>query len=192
MVIGGGFYGSVLAAHAASILGRRTILVEKGSALLGRASYFNQARVHRGYHYPRSLLTASRSRASFERFVEDFRDCVEDGFESLYAVSRRFSNVTASQFARFCDRIGAPLERAPYAVRNLFDSELVEDVFRTREAVFHAGKLRERLSRDLREACVDVRLETEAIRVARLSDGRLEVALATGAPLTSKHVFDCT
>jgi hypothetical protein len=150
--------------------------------------------VHRGYHYPRSLLTASRSRANFGRFLQDFRDCVDDGFESLYAVSRVFSNVTASQFARFCRRIGAPLESVPSHVRRLFNPELVEEVFRTREAVFDAEKLRARLSRELAASGVEVRLKSEARGVERLSNGRLEVSLGgRGAEkLTSRHVFDCT
>jgi glycine/D-amino acid oxidase-like deaminating enzyme len=192
LVIGGGFYGSVLAAHAARDLGRRTALIEKGASLLGRASYFNQARVHRGYHYPRSLLTASRSRANFDRFLHDYRDSVDDGFESIYAVSRVFSNVTASQFARFCDRIGAPIERAPAHVRELFDLELVDEVFRAREAVFDARRLRERLSAELSAAGAEVRLETEATRIDRLPNGLLEVSLGSAEKVVSRDVFDCT
>ncbi|MGH9321523.1 MAG: FAD-dependent oxidoreductase [Vicinamibacteria bacterium] len=192
LVIGGGFYGCVLASHAASALGRRTALVEKGPSFLGRASYYNQARVHRGYHYPRSLLTASRSRANFGRFLHDFRDCVDDRFECVYAVSRVFSNVTASQYTRFCDRIGAPLEKAPPEVRRLFNLALVEEVFRAREAVFDAGKLRERLSRDLVASGAEIRLETEAARVQKRAEGILEVSLGGMDRVTARHVFDCT
>ena len=68
IVIGGGFYGVVIAIYLARQRGlQRVTLVEREGALLTRASYNNQARVHNGYHYPRSILTAYRSRASSAR-----------------------------------------------------------------------------------------------------------------------------
>jgi glycine/D-amino acid oxidase-like deaminating enzyme len=163
---------------------------------MGRASYANQARVHRGYHYPRSLLTASRSRANYDRFLADFGDCVEEDLASVYAVSRVFSNVTASQFLRFSRRIGAPLEKASSRIRRLFDLDRVEEVFLAREAVFDALKLRERVSSRLSGAGVEIRLDTEAIALRGLSNDTLEVSLrkADGAEEkeTARHVFLCT
>jgi glycine/D-amino acid oxidase-like deaminating enzyme len=195
LIVGGGFYGSVLALHAAKALGLRAALFERDRSLLARASYANQARVHGGYHYPRSILTGFRSQANFDRFLQDFRDCVDSDFQSIYAVSRSFSNVTASQFRRFSERIGAPIERAPIHIRKLFDPHMVEDVFRVREAVFDARKLASRLARDLSGAGVDVHLDTEALRIERLPGGILEVTSRQGAAIRSRtagHVFDCT
>jgi glycine/D-amino acid oxidase-like deaminating enzyme len=60
-VIGGGFYGLYLAEYLAARVGR-VLLFEREPGLMRRASYANQARVHNGYHYPRSVLTALRSR----------------------------------------------------------------------------------------------------------------------------------
>lgn len=55
VVVGGGFYGCMLAAHLSRSRGRRVLLLEAAGELLGRASFANQARVHNGYHYPRSF-----------------------------------------------------------------------------------------------------------------------------------------
>ena len=61
VVIGGGFYGSAVAAHlAGSRAFDRVTLVEREGQLFARASGNNQGRVHGGYHYPRSFLTARR------------------------------------------------------------------------------------------------------------------------------------
>ncbi|WP_406696638.1 FAD-dependent oxidoreductase [Singulisphaera sp. Ch08] len=62
VVVGGGFFGCMIALHLRR-QNARVAVVERGSRLLGRASYHNQARVHNGYHYPRSVLTAFRSLA---------------------------------------------------------------------------------------------------------------------------------
>jgi hypothetical protein len=70
VVIGGGFYGCNLARFLSNRW-QRVVVVEKEPELLTRASYVNQARIHSGYHYPRSFLTALRSFFNFPRFVKD-------------------------------------------------------------------------------------------------------------------------
>lgn len=73
VVIGGGFYGAAIAIYMAKQRGfKRIVLVEREPALLTRASYNNQARVHNGYHYPRSFVTAYRSRINLPKFVRDW------------------------------------------------------------------------------------------------------------------------
>src|SRR5271167_4848375 len=64
VVAGGGFFGCMVALDARTRF-QRVLLVERETELLQRASYANQARVHNGYHYPRSLLTGLRSAVSF-------------------------------------------------------------------------------------------------------------------------------
>src|SRR6476620_12490726 len=97
--------------------GGRVLLVERESRLLGRASLRNQARVHNGYHYPRSILTSLRSRLNYARFLAEYGECVDRSFPHYYAVGRGMSKVTAAQFAEFCRRIGAPLTAAPNVVK---------------------------------------------------------------------------
>src|SRR5438874_12025047 len=101
--------------------GSRVTLVEREPVLLGRASLHNQARVHNGYHYPRSILTSLRSRLNYARFLDEFPDCVDRSFPHYYAVARGMSKITSAQFLEFCRRIGAPLNRAPAHVVKLFD-----------------------------------------------------------------------
>jgi glycine/D-amino acid oxidase-like deaminating enzyme len=140
VVVGGGFFGCSLAVHLYRSYGAKVAILEMGPDLLQRASYVNQARVHNGYHYPRSILTGLRSRLNFPRFVSDFRACIADGFDAYYAVARRFSKVSAFQFRLFCERIGAPVQLAPKAVRRLFDGDMIEEVFRVQEYAFDAVK----------------------------------------------------
>ncbi len=195
VVVGGGFYGCVLAQHLRHALGHRTLLVEASSLLLARASYVNQARVHHGYHYPRSLLTGYRSRVTFERFIGDYRDCIDDRFTSYYAIGRLFSKVTAAQFKLFCQRIGAPIDTAPVEIRGLFNPNLIEDVFEVREVAFDAVKLRTRLTDQLNASGVEVRLGTAAERVEQLPNSCLALSLSSGGTIsraTSAQVFNCT
>ena len=76
LVIGGGFYGCEVALELERLGLAPIYLVEREPDLFARASYVNQARVHNGYHYPRSLVTAERSQRNFSRFCRDYGEAV--------------------------------------------------------------------------------------------------------------------
>ena len=88
LIIGGGFYGCCLALYLRSITDR-VIVVEAADTLMSRASRVNQARIHTGFHYPRSALTAVKSMILHRRFIQDFPEAVVDEFQMLYAIARR-------------------------------------------------------------------------------------------------------
>ncbi len=185
VVIGGGFFGCSLAL-ALRERGECVTLVERESDLLLRASANNQARVHGGYHYPRSVLTGLRSRLNYPRFVADFEPCIDRSFRHYYAVARRQSHVTARQFETFCQRIGAPLSPPPAEVRAWFDAELIEKVYEVEEHAFDAGLLRAAMRERLQQARVDVQLATRALRAA---PGELHTDRGV---LRASWIFNCT
>lgn len=173
LVIGGGFYGSTLACRLAA-RGGRVVLLERGEALLTRASFANQARVHAGYHYPRSIMTALRSAVNFSRFAREYADCIDSSFTKIYAIARE-SKVTASQFVTVCEEIDAPIQEARPEHAAMLSDWLIEQAFETREYAFDALALAARARTDLHRAGVDVRLGTPATRVEPASDGRVDV-----------------
>jgi glycine/D-amino acid oxidase-like deaminating enzyme len=191
IVIGGGFYGCTLAlAFARS--GQRVAVLESEAELMTRASYVNQARVHNGYHYPRSYLTALRSAANFPQFVSEFRDCIDDTFEHIYAIARSNSKVSANQFKRFCSLISVPLREAPQRVRALLNADLIEDAFSVTEYAFDAVALRRSLKTKLENTDVGVFCATPVDRVSPERNGRVSVHLQTGACLAAERVLNCT
>jgi glycine/D-amino acid oxidase-like deaminating enzyme len=193
-IVGGGFFGCMIAEHLRQSHAR-VVLLEANDRLLGRASYHNQARVHNGYHYPRSPLTAYRSRINFPRFVAQFEDCVVADFEKYYAVARTLSKVTAHQFRLVYDRIGAPIARAPGHIRRLFNPKLIEEVFTVQEFAFNADKLAARMAGALEESGVEVRLGWEVRALESLDRGPIAVTCMTPSGLqrtTAGQVFNCT
>ena len=174
IVVGGGFYGAMLALHLRRRGLARVVLFERETELMTRASYANQARIHNGYHYPRSYLTAHRSRINLPRFCAEFPTAVRRDFTCLYAIAARRSKVTPMQFERFAREIGAPLERAEPKLRALFDPRLIAAVYLAEEHALDAAVLRRALTAQLRLAGVDVRCGHEVHRV--MPDGELIVA----------------
>ena len=195
IIVGGGFFGCCVALHLKQTRCPRVVIVERDDELLTRASYANQARIHNGYHYPRSFLTALRCRVNFPRFLADYPGCVHDSFEKYYAIGIHYSKVTAAQYRLFCERFGAPISIAPQRVRRLFNLDLIDEVFAVRECAFDAVKLREIMLSRLHDAGVEIRFGTEARSVRQVEGGLLEVSCSSPegeiAP-RAKSVLNCT
>jgi glycine/D-amino acid oxidase-like deaminating enzyme len=197
VVVGGGFYGCVLATELARA-GREVTLLERDPAILGQASFSNQARVHGGYHYPRSLQTAARCQANYARFVRDYAEAVDTTGQSVYAIARRGSRVSASQFRRFCEVIGAPLAPIGGPTEIDFDPSLVEEGYVVREATFHAGRIAAKLATELADQPIDVRVShhVESVESASHDQIRLVVEDRRGPEpvaleLLARHVYVC-
>jgi hypothetical protein len=165
--------------------------------LLIRASYNNQARIHNGYHYPRSFTTAYRSQVNLPRFVRDWPQVVKQDFVKLYAIARRNSKVTAKQFVRFCHEIGAKIKPAGSGLKGLFEPHMIEDVFLVEEYAFDATRLAEWAVNELRNAGVEVHYLTRASAISRSpSEKNLTLTIHTesgnASSITCRYVFNCT
>ncbi|WP_322996500.1 FAD-dependent oxidoreductase [Castellaniella sp.] len=192
-VIGAGFYGLALALVLRST-GARVVVLEVEQEACTRASRVNQARVHTGFHYPRSFVTAMRSLALHRRFANDFHTAVVDDFDMLYAIARKRSKVSAGRFQRMFEHMGAPLEVAPRHLAQLFDEQLVERVFRVHECAFDYRVLRDMLLNRATQAGVTLHMGTAVERVTPLPgpDGPLVLNLSRGEDITTGMAFNVT
>lgn len=162
VIIGAGLYG-LYAALFCCKKGQHVLVLECDRQPFLRATYINQARVHQGYHYPRSLSTAIKSAGYFERFNRDYGFCINREFEQIYATSSQYSWSSAEQFEKFCRAAGIPCEELP--VGKYFKEGMCDGVFRTREYTYDASILRDYFLRELEpfgngcELCFGVKLE---------------------------------
>ncbi|MDD2774361.1 MAG: FAD-dependent oxidoreductase [Gallionella sp.] len=196
VIIGGGFYGAAIAIYLTKQRGlKQVVLVEREATLLAHASYNNQARIHNGYHYPRSFTTAYRSRINLPRFVHDWPEAVKQDFTKLYAIARRNSKVTAKQFVRFCKEIGAKIEPSDQSLRQLFEPHFIEEVFLVEEYAFDASKLASWAKIELNECGVEIRLENRVTAISKRSDALnvvIEDKEGNESEIFSRYVFNCT
>lgn len=194
VVIGGGIVGCTVALYLKEHM-ERVIILEKELDFLQRASYANQARVHNGYHYPRSILTALRSRVNFPRFVADYEDCIHHDFEKYYAIGRHHSKTTARQFKTFCQRIGASLAPAPREIKQEFNRDLIEDVFLVKECAFDAVRLKAKLLAKITAKSIEFRVGCNVVKIGPIGNSTLGVFFRTdneSGCLSGRHVFNCT
>ncbi len=140
IIIGAGLYGLYAAAFCAK-RGEHVLVLEKDPEAFKRATYINQARVHMGYHYPRSLSTATKSAGYFRRFCDDFEFCIHKDFTQVYATSSRFSWTNAEQFSSFCDAAGIMCEEV--SVSKYFNPDVCDGAFVTEEYTYDAMELKD-------------------------------------------------
>ena len=168
IIIGAGLYGL----YSALFCGRRqqkVLVLECDQTAFGRATYINQARVHQGYHYPRSLATAAKSAGYFERFSREYGFCVNREFEKIYATSDQFSWTNGEQFRSFCEAANIPCK--PLPPEYFFKGHMCDGAFLTREYTYDAMLLKdyflEKLS-DLKN--VEIRYGVTIERIEKLQD----------------------
>lgn len=168
IIIGAGLYGL----YSALYCGRRgqvVTVLEIEEAPFTRATYINQARVHMGYHYPRSLATAMKSAGYFRRFVEDYGFCIHDRFKQVYATSRNFSWTDAEEFRRFCKNAGIPCMDLP--VEQYFQPGMCDGAFMTEEYTYDAHILRDYLIDELAKLSnVSIKFKREITSIVRQGD----------------------
>jgi glycine/D-amino acid oxidase-like deaminating enzyme len=190
VIIGGGFYGLRIAQFLIEELGEKKVLVlEKEDNVMSRASYNNQARVHNGYHYPRSVLTALRSRVNLPVFSAEYEEAVVTDFVKYYAIARNFSKVSARQFQRFYERINAEIKPAPEAME-YFDKRLIEEAFLVREYAFNSATLKKLLLNRLAALKVDIRTGERVDHITQKDSG-IEIITDKGS-YTAGHVLNTT
>lgn len=172
VVVGGGFYGASIALYLKQARNvADVILLERAPQLLTRSSFTNQARVHRGMHYPRSATTARRSAINAPRFEADFGASVFRNFTKLYAVPRNGSLVTPRQMERFAAEIGADVAPAPPTLAALFDPVRIAAAYLVTEHVFDADRLRTTMIERLADRGVEVRTACDVTAIESAPTG---------------------
>lgn len=190
IIIGAGLYGLYSALFCCE-RGQRVIVLECDATPFRRATYINQARVHQGYHYPRSISTAVKSAGYFERFNRDYDFCVNKEFDQIYATSSRYSWTDGKQFKDFCKAAGIPCEELHPG--NYFKKGMCDGVFRTREYTYDAQILKDYLLTKL-EAYQDKVTLLYGVRISqieRLTDAYV-IHTEDGAAYRSGFVLNAT
>lgn len=188
-ILGAGIYGL----YAAKFLGERGIkvaLIEMDSGPLQRASYINQARVHNGYHYPRSVSTASKSAQYYDRFNKDFNFAIHSQFKKIYAISQYDSLTNAEQFQKFCDYVGIPADEINPS--KYFNKGTVQATFETDEYTYDATKIKQWFIEHLKSVRnVDMYFNTQVKQVEQ-SNGKYLININDQSTIIVPKVLNAT
>ncbi len=190
IIIGAGLYGLYSALFCCR-RGQRVVVLECDSEPFKRATYINQARIHNGYHYPRSISTALKSAGYFERFSKDYAFCINREFDQIYATSSSFSWTDGTQFKDFCSAAGIPCEEVHAG--KFFKTGVCDGAFRTREYTYDAALLRDFFLSELGKYSELVKFEY-SIRICRIekTDESYTIFTEDGRSYESEYVLNAT
>ncbi len=164
IIIGAGIYGLYLA-NLEELKDKRIIVLEIEKSAFKRASLINQARLHNGYHYPRSYQTASDSHKYFERFKDEFAYAINDSFTNIYAIAKNNSLSSATDFESFCKQVDIPLKKVDAS--KFFKDDVVISAYKTKEYTFDANIIKNQLIQQLNDKNVEIMYSTYIKKVSK-------------------------
>ena len=148
IIIGAGFFGLRVALFFAKKK-YKILILEAENTAFKRASLINQARVHNGYHYPKSYPTALSSHNHYQQFCEEYNEAIDFNFQKIYGIAKNNSNINSKQFEFFCKQVDIPLKDVPIKINSLFSNDLIENTYLVDEVAFDGLKLRDTLLTEL-------------------------------------------
>jgi hypothetical protein len=189
IIIGAGLYGLYSALFCGE-KGQSVLVLECDATPFRRATYINQARVHQGYHYPRSISTAMKSAGYFERFNKDYGFCINREFDKVYATSSEYSWSNGEQFKKFCKAANIPCEELHPS--RFFKDNMCDGAFLTREYTYDATILRDYfLDKLAKYRNVEIQYGITISRIEKLQDS-YEVFMADGKSYKTGFLLNAT
>jgi hypothetical protein len=189
VIIGAGLYGLYSALFCGK-LGEKVAVLEYDEAPFKRATYINQARVHMGYHYPRSYSTAIKSAKYFERFNEDYDFCINSKFDKIYATSANFSWSNAEQFRKFCE--AANIQCEDVAPTKFFKEGMCDGAFLTTEYTYDAQILKKYFQEEISKYPNVEIIYNARIKGINKNSSHYEVILENGQKFSSDFLLNAT
>lgn len=189
IVVGAGAFG-LYAAYVLAQRGSTVTILDGADGPASRASRVNQARLHSGYHYPRSLGTANACAMYHDRFAADFPSATVRTYDSIYAIAKVGSHTDAASFERFCEAAEIPAERVD--PRAWFLPRRVEAAWKCREFGFDARAFAQEMLRRLdATGSVEFRFGTRVAGV-ELQRGSVVAVTETGERVSGDRLINAT
>lgn len=189
IIIGAGLYG-LYCAEFCGKRGEKVLVLEADDTAFKRATWINQARVHMGYHYPRSYSTAIKSAGYFHRFDADYGFCEHKAFDQIYATSAAYSWTNAAEFERFCK--AAEIRCDSVSPDKYFNHGLCDGAFLTEEYTYDAQVLKEYFLRQLAALPnVIIRYASPVETICRRAD-HFELTTAQGEAYETDFLLNAT
>ena len=187
IIIGAGLYG-LYSSLICGEKGENVLVLEYDEAPFMRATFINQARIHMGYHYPRSYTTATNSAKYYNQFLKDYAYCINESFDKIYAVSANFSWTNSVQFEKFCKDSKIPCK--PLNTEEFFKPNVCEGAYLSRECTYDAKILMtEMLKKITALDNVDIRYTSRIKEIYRENEN-YEIVLQNGEVFSTPYLLN--
>lgn len=169
---------------------KEVVIFEKSGSILSAAGKYNQARLHQGFHYPRSKETILQSKRGYSYYRERFPSVAKDIDKNLYIV-RDDGHVTSDEYLDMMDSNGlkyrqVDISNSPFG----YKSQGVEyKAIEVDEGYIDISILSKILKEELRALGVSLQFNTE---IAHIDCEAARVITTSGIELNFDLIVNCT
>lgn len=185
-IIGAGIFGVVSALEISQKF--EVTLFDYNYDILQGASFINQARVHRGYHYPRSDETTVQCINNYSEFESYFSASIIKDFKQYYCIAKNGSKISSSEYLDFLNK-----HNLNYQIVNLSDSILnnsnIDLTLLVEEFAFDGESIRETLKKKVNDSNIRLVLNTR-ITNGEYLNGQFNVYYCDNESYESCENFD--
>jgi hypothetical protein len=167
-VIGGGFYGLWISEKLIRN-GNKVTLFERESELMLGASRINQARIHAGHHYARSIKTFSSSNRNYSKFLVDFNESIFHTKFNIYAIEKN-SMTSIDKFIRLNGLFESKLVDLPNEIAKEFNRDRIKQGWLVDESFYNSNKLRDLFRNLFNSSNFKYKLECNVTKLRSLGD----------------------
>ena len=125
-IIGSGWVGCHLATRFKK--NNQVVLYEKNE-VFSESSFFNQNRLHLGYHYSRSYSTRNLCKETFDRFYNDYFFLIENVEKNIYSVPLNESLIDFNTYLKIFDDFNTHQVTNLQNLKNVEGSILVKEKY---------------------------------------------------------------
>jgi hypothetical protein len=164
IIIGGGWYGCHIALFLKSN-GYNVTIIEKNSEIFDNSSFYNQNRLHLGYHYPRDYNTRRLCKDNFDKFVEKY-NCVIDNIDKNYYLIANSSSIDYKTYKNIYTNENSSFE----IIENKLFENINSNIFKVNEQVINSDKIKKYFSETLANQNINIILNTEVLSVNNIDN----------------------
>ena len=182
IIIGAGWYGC----HIANILQNKynVTIIEKKSEIFDNSSYYNQNRLHLGYHYCRNYKTRTLCKNNYETFKSVYGVCVDDITNNFYVIAND-SLIDSTTYKSIYKHENFNFE----TIENKIFDNIDGNIIITEEKVINSDKIKAFFKESLNNT--KIVYDTKVLGYKKVN-GSIHLELSTNDYFNCDLLLDCT
>lgn len=157
-IIGCGWYGC----HIARILKDKydIIMIEKENDIFNNSSYYNQNRLHSGFHYCRDYSTRHLCKNNYERFINTYKEMIDIIDNNFYLISNEsiidyYTYINIYKYEEF----------SFHTIKNKWFNNIYNDILIVNEHVINSDKVYNYFKNELKN--IEIKFNTKFINYVK-------------------------
>ena len=162
VIIGAGWYGLHIYLFITQRYSNYNVLIlESNSEIFNNSSYYNQNRLHLGYHYPRSNRTREICKNNYSKFIEKYNDVVDSIDKNFYCISID-SIIDYKTYLKIYDNVK---EFDHTIISNNFLENIDGDFINTHEKIINSFKAKKYFKEKINKNCIKFDYKVNTINI---------------------------